>query len=378
MLHLIPDGSDGFFVFDDVVADLEGGIALVLVGSFCISLPISLIIAGPERFTMALFSLMCSIFLQLYCSRRGSLFFLTPLSLIFTSYSLLSGAWAMMSSAGGEWGLLMLPILAMILIALGAALYLPLLGEYMGVMWTLIFGTIAWATSLYSVDTMNEYRHSPAAYYTMRIVTIIVLIYVAICFAQWCIQLIKGKFDTKDFIASLKGFGFGFIPLIAIFVLGSILPKYNDFVNIVFAFAILVGYGVLAIWSSKIIGNEYHLHLLGPTLLTIILHYGSKAQLNAPSEFMEGFVNLIHNMPFLNVVQSTSYTLAVSFQSVFTKILNLIVSLILRIFDHGSVHFEVPFELSLLVAVFLILGVLTKCSEKNNSFIQKIMAKFNF
>jgi len=357
IFHIEPDGFGGFYCWRDYGAEAGGDLMFGLFIAAMGGIFVWAVLVNPAIFAASMVSFFIGLLLIFFCNGLGTLYFLRPLSFPFFYYAILSASWGVTSNAG-MYGLLVWAIDGIFVIGASVFLYTLVFGEmdnFCTIFFTLILGGIAWFTALANAVSKVG-GDSPTAYYSMRIVTLVALVWMGVTAINFVINTFKKKVDYLSIILTGIAAVVGFI---ALFLVRGIAAMFNHgvmaFVGIIVMFllvaALSAAISILAKKvNAKLSGVEYGLMI--PVFLLGILYLSTLAVPNSRAELIEAVYDILWAFP-----ASFSVSLAEGIGELFgtanEMLLNGLLKLVFRLFDQSAKHVNVAMLINQVTAVIL-------------------------
>ncbi len=357
MMRLSSDLGGGFILYDDPALEIEGSLILYGLGVLTLVLLLWSAAQNPQAFAVSLFCLLVGLFFRVFFVGDGAPYFLGCLSLPFFTYFIVSSAYTLVGNAG-QMGLLVWAVSGFYVVGAGLMLYGSLLADHEGVMacFIVIIGAMAWFGSLFQ-HSFSAMEHG-VLYYTMRIVTIIALVWMVYNLVMFVRDLGKGRVKGQVTLVNLALAAIGLIPLLCVRLLGSI--GHSRKWMVLAALLVLAAYG-LAAWggrklaASRVKGIEGGAEaVLAPTVLCLIHYFANGAVMNVASETVEAALHTVNALPTAGFMVSAAENLIEAFRRLFSGALSGLLDLILRIFDRNAPSVTIgPMTTVILMSVLL-------------------------
>ena len=357
IFRIEPDGFGGFYCWRDygaeAASDLLSVVFLVAMGAIFLWA----VLVNPAIFAASMVSFFLGLLLIFFCNGFGTLYFLRPLSFPFFYYAILSASWGVTSNAG-SFGLVVWAIDGLFVIGASVFLYTMVFEEmdnFCTIFFTLILGGIAWFTAL-SNAVSKKGGDSPTAYYSMRIVTIIALVWALVSAINFIINTFKKKVDYLSIILTGIAAVVGFV---ALFVVRGIAAMFNHgvmaFVGIVVMFLFIAAISsAISILAKKVNAKASGIEdgLMIPVMLLVVLYLSTLAVPNSRAELIEAVYEVLWAFP-----SSFSVSLAEGIGALFGTtnelLLNGLLKLIFRLFDQSSKYVNVAMLINQVTALIL-------------------------
>ena len=304
IFHIEPTGFGGFFCWRDYGAEYAADLSLGLIMSVMGGLYVWAVLVNPTVFAAAMVSLLSGLLLIFFCNGLGSLYFLRPLSLPFFYYSILSVSWGVTANAGSA-ALLVWAFDGIVVLVLSLFLYLMVFGEggedFFVPFFSLILGAIAWLTALMYAASHGNNDYSPTAYYSMRVVTIIALVWTGVCAINFVINTFKNKIDYISILFTCITAVVGFAALLVIRGVATIFNHgFLSIVGILIMFLLIAALSnvISAFAKKKNVRHEnVEYGLLIPVFLLIIMYLSSLAGPNSKAELIDEVYRILSASP---------------------------------------------------------------------------------